>query len=129
MPTVLYFDCSACLTAHSCSSARFGDLYSSVRPSSAACKCGSPVPAYQTSYLGFAFSAASCAIDSPEPFWVRPTLMPVSFVNCAASASHQGMGTLQMTLTCPCACSGAETMTKSVEATQKLRRNMRFSFL
>src|SRR2546425_13062239 len=124
MPTVWYFDCSACFTAQSWSCGSTDDLYSSVSPSSAACKCGSPVPAYQTSYFGLAFSAETCAIDSPEPFCVMPTLMPVSFVNCAAIASHQGIGTLQMRLSWPCACAAVAQSASTKAAMLPVQRSM-----
>ncbi|MNV86623.1 hypothetical protein D3C71_1806730 [compost metagenome] len=57
-----------------------GDLYSRVRPISAACKCVSPVPPNHRSVLGLAFSALSCARASPEPFCVMLTLTPVVLV-------------------------------------------------
>src|ERR1700752_1821319 len=100
MPTVRYFDCSACFCAHGWSCASIGDLYSSSNPCSAACKCGSPVPPNQTSSLGLAFSAAICANDSPEPFNVNPTLMPVSFSNSVAASEHHSDCTGQITFSC-----------------------------
>ena len=49
------------LSGQPLSSAIFGDLYVSVSPSSAACRCGSPVPPHQMSPRGFEASALSCA--------------------------------------------------------------------
>src|SRR5882724_9195890 len=100
IPTVRYFDCSACRCAQGCNCASTGDLYSSSSPCSAACKCGSPVPPNQTSNLGLAFSAAICANDSPEPFNVNPTLMPVSFSNSVAASEHHSACTGQITFNC-----------------------------
>src|SRR5258705_6494863 len=100
IPTVRYFDCSACRCAQGCNCANIGDLYSSSNPCSAACRCGSPVPPNQTSSLGLAFSAAICANDSPEPFNVNPTLMPVSFSNSVAASEHHSDCTGQITLSC-----------------------------
>jgi hypothetical protein len=48
--------------------------------------------------LGFAFSAAICAIASPADFCVNETLMPVSFRNALATPSHHGACTLQTIL-------------------------------
>ena len=81
---------SAPTAAAACS---IGDLYSSVRPCSAACRCGSPVPPNHRSSLGFAFSAAICANDSPGALQASvATLMPVSFSNSvAASAAPLGL--------------------------------------
>src|SRR5512144_2404837 len=100
MPTVLKPDCSACLRAHGCNSLSSGDRYGAVRSCSAACRCGSPVPPNQTSSFGLAFSAASCAIDSPEPLSVSATLMPVSRWNSVATRLHHSPCTEQMTLSC-----------------------------
>src|SRR5438874_6848906 len=115
VPTVRYFDGSACCCAQGCNCGSIGDLYSSSNPVSAACKCGSPVPPNHTSSLGLAFSAAICAKDSPEPFNVRPTLMPVSFSNSAAASEHHSACTGQMTLTC-CANESAGEPAKSASA-------------
>src|SRR5437660_7001409 len=116
MPTVRYFDCSACFCAHGCSCGSIGDLYSSSNPCSAACKCGSPVPPNQTSSFGFALSAATCANDSPEPFNVIETLMPVSLSNSVAASAHHSACTGQITLSC-CAAAVAAAPPQSANAT------------
>ncbi len=95
MPTVLWPDASAWLTAQSRSSASIGDWYSSVRPSSAACRCGSPVPPHQTSPRGFCSSALIWAKVSPELFLVIATSIPVALVNSSTITWHHSICGLQ----------------------------------
>src|SRR3954462_13727484 len=99
MPTVRQPDCLACCCAHSCSCGSEGDLYSSVRPCSAACRGGSPVPPNQTSVLGLSFSAVSWARASPEPFICTLTLAPVVRAYTVEIMLHHSACTEQMMLT------------------------------
>src|SRR5262245_51923135 len=95
MPTVRYFAALAWLVAHSCSSPSRGDRYSWVRPSSAACRWGSPVPPHHTSPFGLLASALTWAKVSPELLRVIATLMPVALVNSALTSWHDSICGLQ----------------------------------
>src|SRR5687767_14339378 len=98
MPTVRYLLCAACCCAQTCSCGSAADLYSSVNPCSAACRCGSPVPPNHTSVLGLARSAINCASASPEPFNDMLTLMPLLLANTVWIMLHHSACTEQITL-------------------------------
>ncbi len=72
-----------------------GDLYSTVRPSSAACRCGSPVPPHHTSPFGLRASALIWAKVSPELLRVMATWIPVSLENSFTTNWHHSICGLQ----------------------------------
>ena len=117
-----YFDCSACFCAHGCSCGEQRRPVLVGRPCSAACRCGSPVPPNHRSSFGLARSAAICANDSPEPFSVIATLMPVSFSNSVAARLHHSACTGQITLSCACA-RGSATRATAARATAAIARS------
>src|SRR5947209_8489476 len=114
MPTVFQPDWAACCCAHSCNCGSDGDLYSSVRPCSAACRCGSPVPPNHTSVFGLSRSAMSCASASPEPFSDKFTRVPVVRAYTVEIMLHQSACTEQMTLIWPSARAAAERTTSAI---------------
>src|SRR5262245_42062766 len=112
MPTVRYLLCTACCCAQPCNCDSAGDLYSSDRSCSAACRCGSPVPPNHTSVLGLAFSAINCASASPEPLSDMLILMPVLLANTVWIMLHHSACTEQITFSWPpsCAWAGANAL-------------------
>ena len=91
------------LLAPGCSLGSVGDLYTSVRPSAAACRCGSPVPAHQTSIFRFARFRADLRVGLARLRRVILVLMPVSASNLFFISSHHRSLRLQSRLSC-CAC-------------------------